>query len=169
MNTFKSNARLIIVLALGLLGSGFITFFSCRPTKETHVASLQSINWLHGRWTSSQEGEYENFVLIDDNFMERVIYQIEDGQPVISERGKIFEKDASLAMTTTIFDTKQNEFSKYELFDQNYNKVIFRNIQTDDPYFITLELQENGKLDITETNQSGKKVKEYELTRHTLP
>lgn len=157
-----------LILLLTLV-SGFLILYSCRVSKENKVVSLQSIEWLNGRWSSSVDGIFENFVPINDNYIERVIYHIEDGQPVVSERGKIFENDASLALTTTIFETKQNEFSKFELLDHNFHKIIFQNLQHDNPFQITMELQPNGKLDITESNRAGKKLRSYELTRQNLP
>ena len=169
MSRIKPNAQMVLMYALGLVLTGILTILSCKPTQDVHVASLQSVNWLQGRWTSSLEGQYENFILIDDNFIERVIYQVEDGQPVISERGKIFEKDATLAMTTTIFNTKNNEFSKFELIGQNINRVTFRNIEEDDPYLIILQLMDDGKLVISEMNQFESLIKKYELTRNNLP
>ncbi len=149
--------------------SGVLIFYSCRVSKENKVVSLQSVEWLNGRWASSLKGQYENFVPINDNYIERVIYNIEDGQPVISERGKIFENDASLALTTTIFESKQNEFSKFELIEQNFNKITFQNIQHENPFLITIELLNNGKMDIKESSKSGKILKSYELTRQNLP
>ena len=83
--------------------------------------------------------------------------------------GFSYEKDATLAMTTTIFNTKNNEFSKFELIGQNINRVTFRNIEEDDPYLIILQLMDDGKLVISEMNQFERLIKKYELTRNNLP
>lgn len=116
-----------------------------------------------------QEDRFEHFVINDGNYLERVIFQMEDGQPVISERARIFEKDGTLVMSTTIFDAEYNELSMYEMVEQKFQKLKFRNRDSDDPYYITFELDASGELSIRETSKSGKLIRKYVMSRQDLP
>ena len=74
MSRIKPNAQMVLMYALGLVLTGILTILSCKPTQDVHVVSLQSVNWLQGRWTSSLEGQYENFILIAKVIM--IVYKL---------------------------------------------------------------------------------------------
>jgi len=141
----------------------------CRSVRDQKVIPIESAAWLHGRWTLGHSERFENFVYNDGNYLERVIFQLEDGQPVISERARIFEKDGSLAMTTTIFENDANELAIFDLVDQKFHLLRFRNIRDDDPHTITFELSPQGSVLVTEREKSGKQIKKYELLKQGLP
>lgn|GEM_PF-2758299 len=165
----KINLVDIRWVSTGFLCVALLFTNSCRTALNEKVIPMESITWLNGRWSIGASGHYENFVFNDGNYIERVIFLMEDGQPVISERARIFEKDGSLAMTTTVFDEQFNELSMYELVDQKFRKIKFRNTRDDNPFTITFELTETGIVRITEADRSGKVIKKYELSRHDLP
>lgn len=157
---------LVIRIAMPVLCLVFL--FGCQLQQRGSEVQIEELEWLTGNWRHTNDTLLENIILQQD-YIECVVYHIEDGQAIVRERRRLYNDHGQLRMTTTVFFKETNEFSNFRLKAQKENRLVFENLDPDSQELITFDRTSQTTMQVIFNDRKNGQLRKVELIMDDEP
>ena len=146
-----------------ILVVGLIIFVLSSCYRPSARESMQDVQQLNGKWSSSESVLFNEFWQIkSDTLLLGMGYSLQDNDTVFKEGLKIFYHDGHVFYGAKVGDSDQ--FTLFKLTEARKNSWVFENHEHDYPNIIIYEIDKDRLVAYT-TNSNGNKKIEFIMKR----